>query len=199
MGMTEQTFVPSRVTSRPWWLRAVAVIAGSAVAGVAALMITACGSGQTGPTVSPGTGGQHAVMSHAEALHLVGRCIRQHGIPGFPDPTINGSGQVMIGKAQLLAVSKSVMAQAMTACRTALDRAGIQAGLDHGMGGRPTPQQMHMFLAFARCLRAHGVTGLADPNPVTGDIRLPPGVGKFSPVVVNAQRACRSLLPGNGG
>jgi len=184
--------------SRPWWLRAAAVIAGSAVAGAAALTITACGGGRAGPAASSGTGGRPGVMSHAEALHLAGQCIRQHGVPGFPDPTVNGTGQVVIGRAQLLAVPKLVVTQAMTACRQALARADIQAGQYQGRGGRPTPQQMHAILAFARCLRAHGVTGLADPNPVTGDIRLPPGTPKRSPVVVNAQRACGSLLPGNG-
>jgi hypothetical protein len=196
--MTEQTLFPGRAMSRPWWLRAAAVIAGSALAGAAALTITACGGGHAGPTVSSGGGSRPGVVSHAEALHLAGQCIRQHGIPGFPDPTVTGAGQVVISKAQLLAVPKLILAQAMTDCRRALGRAGIQAGLDHGLGGRPAPQQMHAILAFARCLRAHGLTGLADPNPVTGDIRLPPGVGKRSPVVLNAQRACRSLLPGSG-
>ena len=196
--MTEQTLVPGRAMSRPWWLRAAAVIAGSAVAGAAALTITACGGGHAGPTASSGTGSRPGVMSHAEALHLAGQCIRQHGVPGFPDPTVNGAGQVVIGRAQLLAVPKLVLTQAMTACRTALGRADIQAGQYSGQGGRPTPQQMHAILAFARCLRAHGVTGLADPNPVTGDIRLPPGMAKRSPVLVNAQRACRSRLPGSG-
>ena len=196
--MTEQTLVPGGATSRPWWLRAAAAIAGGAVAAVAALTITACGGGQAGPAAAAGTGSRPGVMSHAEALHLAGQCIRQHGVSGFPDPTVNGTGQVVIGRAQLLAVPKLVLAQAMTACRRALARADIQAGNDHGLGGRPTPQQMHAILDFARCMRAHGLTGLADPNPVTGDIRLPPGIAKRSPVVVNAQRACMSRLPGNG-
>lgn len=162
------------------------------MAAVAALTITACSGGQAGPAAS----GAPGVVSHAEALHLAGRCIRQHGVPSFPDPTVDGTGQVTISRTQLLAVSKAVLNQAMTACRGALGRAGIQAG--NGLGGRPTPQQIRVYLAFARCLRAHGVARLADPNPVTGDLRLPPGMTKDSPVLLRAQRACRSLLPGNG-
>jgi len=167
------------------------------VAGAAALTITACGGGQAGPS-APAASAAPRVVSHAEALHLAGQCIRQHGIPGFPDPTADATGQVTIGKAQLLAVPKPVVSQALTACRGALDRAGIHAGQDHSLGGRPTAQQMRAFLAFARCLRTHGVTGIADPNPVTGDLSLPPGMSKDSPVVLRAQQACRSLLSGNG-
>ena len=62
-----------------------------------------------------------------------------------------------------------------------------------------TPQQLRALLAFARCMRARGVTGLADPNPANGQISLPPGMAKNSPVVMHANRACLHLLPGNGG
>lgn len=165
------------------------------MAGVAALTITACGGGQAGPS-GPAASTAPGVVSHAEALHLAGRCIRQHGVPGFPDPTVDGTGKVTISKTQLLAVPKAVLNQAMTACRGALGRAGIQAAT--GLSGRPTAQQMRAFLAFARCLRAHGVAGLADPKPVTGDLSLPPGMTKDSPVLLRAQQACRSLLPGDG-
>jgi hypothetical protein len=137
-------------------------LSAAAVAGAAVLTITACGGGQAGPS-GPAASAAPGVVSHAQALHLAGRCIRQHGIPGFPDPTVDATGQVTISKTQLLAVSKAVLNQAMTACRGAL-----------------------------------GVTGLADPDPVTGDLRLPPGMTKDSPVLLRAQRACRSLLPGNG-
>jgi hypothetical protein len=170
----------------------------AALAGLTAITIAACGGGQGGPTVPSASGSRPGAVSHAEALHLAGQCIRQHGVPGFPDPTVDSTGQVTISKTQLLAVPKAVLGQAMTACRAALDRAGIQAGRDHGLGGRPSPQQMRAILAFARCMRAHGLTGLADPNPVNGQLSLPPGTAKTSPVVLHAQQACRSLLPGSG-
>ena len=162
-----------------------------ALAGLAAVTITACGGRPALP------GGRPSAISRAEALHLAGRCIRQHGVPAFPDPTVN-AGQVVISRTQLLAVPKSVLGQAMTACRAALDRAGIQMGRARGRGGQPSPQQMRAILRFARCLRSHGVVGLADPNPANGQISLPPGTPKRSPAVLRAQQACRSLLPRNG-
>jgi hypothetical protein len=110
----------------------------------------------------------------------------------------NSAGQVTFNKTQLLGVSKAVISQAMTACRVALDQAGIQAGRAYGQGAAPPPAQLRQLVAFARCMRAHGLTGLQDPNPANGEIRLPPGVAKDSPVVLRATRVCRLLLPGNG-
>jgi len=134
----------------------------------------------------------------SSALHLAGQCMRQHGIPGFPDPALNAAGQVTFSKTQLIAAPKAVIQQALTACRVALDRAGIQAGNSHGLSLPPSPAQLRQIVAFARCMRAHGVTGMRDPNPANGQISLPPGVPKDSPLLQRATQACRSLLAGNG-
>jgi len=165
---------------------------------VVALALAGCTASQAAPSVPSLGGGTAGGASQASALHLAGQCIRQHGIPGFPDPVLNSAGQVTFDRSQLAGVSKAVIGQAVTACRVAMDRAGIQAGRGHDLGGRPAPAQLRQIVAFARCLRAHGLTGLRDPNPANGEISLPPGVGKTSPVVLRATQACRSLLPGNG-
>jgi hypothetical protein len=176
--------------------RALALLAASAA--VVALALAGCAPGQAAPAVPSLGGGTAGAPSQASALHLAGQCMRQHGIPGFPDPVLNSVGQVTFSKSQLVTVSKAVVSQALTACRVALDRAGIQAGRGHDLGGKPSPAQLREIVAFARCMRAHGLTGLQDPNPANGQISLPPGVAKDSPVVLRASRACRSLLPGNG-
>jgi hypothetical protein len=157
-----------------------------------------CSAGQAAPSVPSLGSGAAGAPSQASALHLAGQCMRQHGIPGFPDPTVNATGQVTFSKTQLIGEPKAVISQALTACRVALDRAGIQAGRGHDLGGKPSPAQLREIVAFARCMRAHGLTGLQDPNPANGQISLPPGVAKTSPVLLRAQQACRSLLPGNG-
>src|SRR5215468_10665777 len=150
----------------------------AASAAVVALALAGCTAGQAAPAVPSLGGGTAGAPSQASALHL--------------------AGQVTFNRSQLLDVSKAVIGQAMTACRVALDRAGIQAGRGHDLGGRPSPAQLRQIVAFARCMRAHGLTSLQDPNPANGEISLPPGVAKTSPVVRRATQACRSLLPGNG-
>jgi hypothetical protein len=54
-------------------------------------------------------------------------------------------------------------------------------------------------LAFARCMRAHGLTGFPDPGR-RGEISIAPGSGvdPRSPVFQSAQRACQRLLPKGG-
>ena len=169
-----------------------------AILAVVALALAGCTASQAAPAVPSLGGGTAGAPSRASALHLAGQCIRQHGIPGLPDPMLNSAGQVTFNKSQLVAVPGAVISQVITACRVALDRAGIQVGRGHDLGGRPSPAQLREIVAFARCMRAHGLTGLRDPNPANGEISLPPGVAKTSPVLLRAGQACRSLLPGNG-
>jgi len=166
-----------------------------------AAALTACSSGSQTPTVPSlhrsGSAGA-SPPSTAEALHLAGQCIRDHGIPDFADPTLNAAGQVTFDKAQLMAAPKAAQSQALSACRVALGEAGIGAGRSRGMGGRPSPAQLRKIVAFAGCMRAHGLPTLSDPNPVTGALSLPAGVAKSSPVVQRAFQACRHYIPGGG-
>jgi hypothetical protein len=170
-------------------------------AGVAAVITLAGCGGSSTPVVpslagSAGHATQAAHQTQAQALHSAGQCIREHGIPGFPDPTVTSSGQVSINKSQLLSVSRAVLTHAFAACRTELTRAGFEAGRLHGKS--LTPAQMAQILAFARCMRAHGLPNFPDPAPGTGEITLPPGTPKDSPVLQTANRACEHYLPGAG-
>jgi hypothetical protein len=70
------------------------------------------------------------------------------------------------------------------------------------LGSTPTPSAQaasssgHSALAYAQCMRSHGVAGFPDPNSqgeFTGAI-LP----ATSPQFQAAQQACRNLLPGGG-
>ena len=54
-------------------------------------------------------------------------------------------------------------------------------------------------LAFAKCVRAHGVPAFPDPQAVNGHINFPHAAGQIdpsSPVVTAAMAACRSKLGG---
>jgi len=130
--------------------------------------------------------------SQTDGLHLAGQCIRQHGIPNFPDPAIATSGpargKVILDKQALIAVPVSVVDQVMEACRTALDQAGISGGPNSGV----SPQGIQHLLAFARCVRNHGISNFPDPNS-QGSFNLA-GTGinshRLSPAELAAARTC---------
>ena len=73
-------------------------------------------------------------------------------------------------------------------CAAAL--AGCGSSAHHGTGSDG-------FLAFARCMRSHGVTHFPDPGPGRG-IQVPAGIDTSSPAFRAAQSECRHLMPGGG-
>jgi hypothetical protein len=179
--------------SRTPWQLAVGALA------LSGLMLTACSSGTATPPVAHLAGSSGVAASPNDALHLAGECMRAHGLPNFPDPAVAtdgpAAGQAILDKSVLKNYSDGVVNQAITACRSALD----QAGLVDGQGSSTISQQeLEARLALARCIRAHGVPNFPDPNPTTGDVTPPPGLNKNSPSILAAIRACPSQAQAAG-
>src|ERR1700738_3772906 len=132
-------------------------------AGVALLLpLGACGFGTAHAQPTPGT---------AELWHLAAQCIRDHGQPDFPDPTIDSHGQPQLPDG----VAKPSQAE-MDACRPQVDAASRTGG------SRPqattNPAQMRQ---FAQCMRDNGLEDWPDPD-VNGTFHLPPDLfGKSIP------------------
>jgi hypothetical protein len=172
-----------------------------ALAGVmaaVALALSACGGGSSGPPVAsggsatssaPSGGGSAGGSAYGKALAYA-RCIRAHGVPGFPDPS---SGQqpaaagADTGSPQFQAAER--------ACRSLAPAGTAISSL--------TPAQQAQALAdglkFARCMRAHGLTTFPDPRRnSSGGYNLDltgPGIDSHSPLYQRALQACRSDLP----
>ncbi|WP_205696505.1 hypothetical protein [Conexibacter sp. SYSU D00693] len=123
------------------------------------------------------------------------RCLREHGID-VRDPSSSGGGPTRIRmRAGKGGQTPRSLDRAMTTCR---EKTG---------GGPPelTPEQREEFqdqaLAFARCMRQHGVD-VPDPQ-VAGEggvlIRRREGRGRLpsldSPAFQRAQEACEDLMP----
>lgn len=145
--------------------------AGAALA--VALLAAGCGGGSPGvasissSTTVPGSGGTSAPASTpAHALLAAGRCLRLHGIPNMPDPTIAtsgpGKGSAILDKRFLVTVPAAVVQRAITACRGALAKAGIGNG--PASSSSNDQQRIKDGLAFARCVRRHGISTFPDPN-----------------------------------
>jgi hypothetical protein len=54
------------------------------------------------------------------------------------------------------------------------------------------------WLAFAQCMRGHGVPNLPDPSGQGGGFQIPDSVNPASPAFQAAQAACKKLMPGGG-
>lgn len=170
------------------------------------LLVAGCGGGASpgvataGSSRPPGAAGSVATTSEAHALLVAGRCLRHHGLTGLPDPAIASSGpakgQPILDKQFLSALPNATVSSALEACRAALSKAGIGGG---GPNARPSPEELRDGLAFARCVRRHGISHFPDPNG-QGHFDLA-GTGidphALTPAQLAAARACLSAAHGS--
>jgi hypothetical protein len=153
-----------------------------AVAVGIALLTAACGGG--GTAADPGASAKpNANKAQAQALAF-SQCMRSHGVPKFPDPTINGNAiGIGIGM-NSLGVSQSVMQAAMQACRKLIPGGGPPAN---------SPQDIAADVKFAQCMRSHGEPGFPDPNG--NGVFVLNGIDPSSSAFQAAQKACKSVTP----
>jgi hypothetical protein len=117
------------------------------------------------------------------------RCMRVHGIADYPDPDSHGGLPLGGGPSGSdLDADSPAYQHATQACVSLLP--GSAAAQQH------TQAQMGAAaLGFARCMRAHGISGFPDPN---ADGQFPEaqmrGLGKGSPLFNAAQQACQHFL-----
>ena len=120
----------------------------TALAVITALCVAACG----GSDRSGGTG-TNAATGFNQALKF-SQCMRANGVPNFPDPGAGGGIQIPIGSA--LKPQSPAFQAAQQKCRKLLP------------GGGPGPRkataaQFAAALAFAKCMRSHGLPHFPDP------------------------------------
>jgi len=152
-----------------------------AIVGIA--LLAACSSSS-----STASGGSATSSAYTKALAYA-KCIRAHGVPGYPDP--NSKGQfVQQNGSSLPNVSQAVVNAASTACQSLLPPTMIKGSA----GLKATNKQ----LEFAKCMRSHGVPNFPDPGP-GGQFTLPPGLNYQSPQLQNADKACQKIMPMNPG
>jgi hypothetical protein len=158
---------------------------------LASVAILAAGCGSTGPTPSTPT----TPTQIAQAAKYT-KCLRQHGLSNFPDPkaiTENGTPTVTI--AFPAGSTNAPQFNAATgACNHLYPR--------QNQGGNRVigPDGIAHIMAFARCVRRHGVADFPDP-PTPGRRAQtvgPPfaGVDWHSPTVQAAAKAC--IPPSHG-
>jgi hypothetical protein len=151
------------------------------------LLAAACGGSHTTRVAQVGSATSPSAASEQEhGAMAFSRCMRSHGVPAYPDP---GSGGLLPKKTlPQLGVAGSVFQAAQGACIHLVPN-----------GGRPTPAQVQQYksvmLTYARCIRAHGVSNMPDPDS-RGHLDIGPGsgVGVNSPTFEAAYQMCKSDL-----
>jgi hypothetical protein len=171
--------------SRRWWPH-LAGLAGAVLA--LTLGVAACGggkangvaslSGSNKATATTSAGGSH---DDRKAALDFARCMRQHGID-LPDPQFSGDNIVQRLPTRAEQNSPKFKA-AQQACQQYLPNGGQPP--------KPNPQQQQAALAFARCMRQHGIN-LPDPQVTAEGIDQPPapGMRRDDPRATAAEQAC---------
>lgn len=145
--------------------------------------LAGCGSSNS---PSSATGSTNSVFAMAQ-------CMRAHGVSNFPDPTSGPGGPG-------LSVNTSPGSSAVTVNGVTFTGPAFQAatkackcGPPGGAGPKISASQKQAALAFARCMRTHGVPSFPDPTfPAGGGIKriLPLGLTPQSPAFQAAAKAC---------
>jgi hypothetical protein len=159
------------------------------VAAVAALAVLAagCGGGGRSSTTAATTTVEYGKGAAAGALAFA-RCMRSHGIPGWPDPDSNGA----FDKSKLvqLGVEPSrVRAIEERSCHSLFENGGPAQSI--------TAADKADYLKAAACMRSHGFPAFPDPTFTDGkvDVSVPPGIDQDSPRFKSAAETCTKLIP----
>jgi hypothetical protein len=157
---------------------------------VLALAVAACGGGKPSGVASLGgdkaTATTRAGGDDRQAALAYARCMRQHGID-MPDPKFDAQGHMAIQNPPGVGPDDPRFKAADQACNRYLPNGGEPP--------KPNPQEQQQMLAFARCMRQHGVN-VPDPKPGGGiDADAGAGVNPDSPKFKAAERACQQYEP----
>ena len=149
----------------------------------ACALAAGCGSNSDGSASNSGFAAESLAYS---------KCIRAHGIAGFPDPGASIPGpHDMIGG---IAIPPTINTES-PAFQTAQNACRGQLSAVFSRQGRPqiTAATKASLIAHAQCMRTHGVPAYLDPTfPPSGGIAVtdPPGVDLQSPAYEHASAQC---------
>jgi hypothetical protein len=154
-----------------------AVVAAALVGGAFALVTT------SGSSSSSGT---RTVADPRQGALAYAQCIRENGVPDFPDPdaqgNFRGAGHELQGDPKFQA--------ALQACRALAPSAAHEQN-------RGSPAFVAQARKFAQCIRDNGVPDFPDPGP-DGTFRGASHELQGDPKFQAALQACQSNLPGGG-
>jgi hypothetical protein len=149
----------------------------AAILAAVAVLAAACGGGSPSTAGSSGAGQGRLAQALAFA-----HCMRSHGAPDFPDPDSSGGFPM----ARTRTSSMGAFLSAKTACNH------LYPNMGKGQGAGPAQQaaQQRHALAFAACMRRHGIANF--PDDWSGNVGqlISAGIDPSSPQVNAALTKC---------
>jgi hypothetical protein len=163
----------------------------SATVAIASVALLAAGCGSSTPHRS----GDPGPKSAADGAYKYSACMRNHGVTNFPDPKVSSHGD----QTQIALVVPSTFAKA-PAFKTAEQACqALMPGPPAGPTAAQEQAREHAMLAFARCVRSHGLTNFPDPTSqgqLTLEMIRAAGINLHAPDVLPAARACIGVTHG---
>jgi hypothetical protein len=148
---------------------------------VALLSLTACSSGDS----------ESAASDSEQAALDFAQCMRENGVPNFPDPVAQPDGS--FGFQRPPGASASALDDALKSCRSEAQALGLDVG-----SGAGDAEAQDALLRLSRCMRENGIPEFPDPKPNSD------GLGGLhdlfsdyeleSPRVSKALNACQPVL-----
>jgi len=186
--VTKRVRRPSVWVMLLWLLAALCI---GALAGCTQATDTGIPTAGDSQTVSPGEANSAqaettpAAEDPADAALTYSRCMRENGLPAFPDADAEGRILIPLGSVN---PDSAEFREAGEACRHLAPE---------GWGEATTgPGDAEVMLEFARCMRENGVDDYPDPDPNSGvqifgpDSKLDPN----DPKVKAALESCKAIL-----
>jgi hypothetical protein len=158
-----------------------------------AVTVTGCGTSSNTPGVATAgsgaaaSGGATSVLTEQEKALRFGQCMRDNGVPDFPDPKVNENGGMSLDAPE--GVDPKKVDAAMQRCKQYLPN-----------GGEPTkadPQVLEQLRVFSQCMRDNGFPNFPDPTDQGLQIdNNALGIsGPDDPRFSAAQKTCEQHMP----
>lgn len=154
---------------------------------LAAVLAAGCGSDPGTDDVATAQSGSASPSASANGVADKARkyaeCMRENGVPDFPDPKPDGSFDLKsIGGN----IDREKIKTATAACQDVRPDGGVRPELD--------PAQQEQLLKWAQCMRDNGVD-VPDPDPNgSGSLFEQGGIELDDPTVQKAMEACQGQL-----
>ena len=166
--------------NRAWTTPSARALATVGVVGLS-LLASACGGSSHASVAQIGTTTGPTPAGASDDPNVWSRCMRSHGVPNFPDPDSNN-----VFETQGIDKSSPAFKAAAHAC--------LSLAPTPAPPGQQAREQAQM-LAFAECMRSHGVPKFHDPQVDNGGTHMQVTAGQIdpnSPIVKAAIATCRS-------